>query len=213
MSTSEIEDEVLKSIKASTIEVFSTMLMMDVNADNSFIENEKNVATDLISSLHFFGRKYMGKIAVFSSGMTACHLAGAMLGIAASEVDADIKDGMGEIVNMIAGSAKVKLEENMGELHLLTPWVISGRNLNISSSSGRDTNMSIDSQAQFSWLMTKFSYNNGHFFVGVQPNEVPQSDASGSENKLSELQEENIKLQAENKALKATVKEAGVIAS
>ena len=43
---------------------------------------------------------------------------------------------MGEIVNMIAGLAKVKLSDTLGDIHLLTPWVISGRNLTITSPEG-----------------------------------------------------------------------------
>ena len=37
------------------------MLMMKVKTQESFVRDEKNVSTDLISSLHFFGDKYMGK--------------------------------------------------------------------------------------------------------------------------------------------------------
>ncbi len=50
---------------------------------------------------------------------------GLMLGMGVSEVDEDVKDGMGEIVNMIASGANIKLESTMGRLHLLIPWVIA----------------------------------------------------------------------------------------
>jgi len=211
MSISELEDDILKAIKEATIEVFSTMLMIDVNAEDSFVKDEKNVSTDLISSLHFFGDKYMGKIAVFSYGVTACHLSGSMLGMEMSEVDEDVKDGMGEIVNMIAGGAKVKLESSMGDFHLLTPWVIAGKNLTIASSHGDEADLSIDSQAQFSWIMTKFSYDKGHFVVGVQPNQVPQSSPSEEEKDISVLQDEIDQLKNENAALKSKISDAGIV--
>ncbi len=210
MSIGELEDDILKAIKDATIEVFSTMLMIDVNAEDSFVKDEKNVSTDLISSLHFFGENYMGKIAVFSYGATACHLAGSMLGMEIAEVDEDVKDGMGEIVNMIAGSAKVKLESSMGDFHLLTPWVIAGKKLSIASSHGGEAGLSIDSQAQFSWIMTKFSFDKGHFIVGVQPNEVPQTSTSETEKSINVLQDEIEKLKSENTSLKSTISEAGI---
>ena len=210
MSINELEDEILKAIKESTIEVFSTMLMIDVNAEDSFVKDEKNVSTDLISSLHFFGENYMGKIAVFSYGVTACHLSGSMLGMEMSEVDEDVKDGMGEIVNMIAGSAKVKLESSMGDFHLLTPWVIAGRNLSIASPHGSDSDLAIDSQAQFSWIMTKFSYDKGHFVVGVQPNQVPQSSTSEAEKNISASQDEIEKLKSETAVLQSTIRDASI---
>ncbi len=211
MNISEFEDDIVSAIRESTTEVFSTMLMTDVKAEDSFIKNEKNVSTDLISSLHFFGEKYMGKIAVFTHGITACNLAGAMLGMEPTGVDEDVKDGMGEIVNMIAGSAKVKLESAMGDLHLLTPWIIAGKNLAIASPSGGEEGLSIDSQAQFSWIMTRFSYDKGHFFVGVQPTKVPQSSTSDTEKKVSELQEEIIILKNENMSLKSKIKDTDMV--
>ncbi len=210
MSINGLEDGIVKSIREATTEVFSTMLMMDVHAEDSFVKDERNVSTDLISSLHFFGTKYMGKIAVFSYGAVACHLAGTMLGMEMAEVDEDVKDGMGEIVNMIAGSAKVKLESTMGDFHLLTPWVISGKKLTTASPTGGEAGLSIDSQAQFSWIMTKFSYDKGHFTVGVQPNQVPQTSTSETEKSVNILQDEIEKLKNENISLKAIISEAGI---
>lgn len=209
MSIKDLETDIVTAIKESTSEVFSTMLMLDVKADDSFIKDEKNVSTDMISSLHFFGEKYMGKIAVFTYGSTACHLAGTMLGIEATEVDVDVKDGMGEIVNMIAGGAKNKLVDTMGELHLLTPWVVAGKKLTITSPKGGESDLSIDSQAQFSWIMIKFSFDKGHFTVGIQPNEVPQSYTGKSEleKDAMELQDENTKLKNEIAILKSKIKQ------
>lgn len=200
----EFESGITKAIKDTTIQVFSTMLMLEVQVKESFVKDEKNVSTDLIASLHFFGEMYMGKIAVFSNGTTACRIAEAMLGTETKEVDDGVKDGMGEIVNMIAGGAKVKLVDTLGEIHLLTPWVITGRNLTISSSEGSGGGLSIDSQAQFSWIMTEFTFDNGRFLVGVQPNAVPAKRLNKSklEETVEVLMEENKRLKEEIKRLK-----------
>jgi hypothetical protein len=68
MDIKELEGGITKALNEATDEVFSTMLMMKVKTQESFVRDEKNVSTDLIASLHFFGDKYMGKIAIFSSG-------------------------------------------------------------------------------------------------------------------------------------------------
>ena len=198
MDIKDLEEGITSAIKASTDEVFTSMLMMGVRAEDSFVSDEKSVSTDLISSIHFFGKKYMGKIAVFSSGAVACHITNAMLGSETKEVDCETKDGMGQIVNMIAGSAKVKLFDLLGDIHLLTPWVIAGRSLSIASSEGRG-DLTIDAQAQFSWVMTKFTFEHGSFLVGVQPNAVPKENKTiNSNNRVIEtLKEENRKLKDE----------------
>lgn len=209
MNIDELENGITKAIKETTTEVFSTMLMLEVTPEESFIKDEKNVSTDLISSLHFFGEKYMGKIALFSSGNVACHIANAMLGTEGAVVNDEVKDGMGEIVNMVAGGAKVKLLDTLGDIHLLTPWVIAGRHLTISSSADSGGDLSIDSQAQFSWIMTRFNFGEGTFLVGVQTNNVPKrnNEASAANVDLKVLMEENNKLKEEVERLKALIKD------
>ncbi|MDP6924141.1 MAG: chemotaxis protein CheX [Candidatus Scalindua sp.] len=212
MDIKELEGGITTALNEATNEVFSTMLMMEIKTQDSFVKDEKNVSTDLISSLHFFGDQYMGKIAVFSSAAVACNIANSMLGTETTEVNDEIKDGMGELVNMIAGVAKVKLTDTLGDMHLLTPWVIAGRHLSIASSDGGNTSGSdggvdfaLDSQASFSWVMTKVEYDNGVFLVGVQPNAVPEeSKAESITNKqIESLKEEVSKLKAEIEELKS----------
>jgi chemotaxis protein CheX len=209
MDIKELEGGITTALNEATHEVFSTMLMMEVKTQDSFVKDEKNVSTDLISSLHFFGDQYMGKIAIFSSAAVACNIANTMLGTETTEVNDAIKDGMGELVNMIAGVAKVKLTDTLGDMHLLTPWVIAGRHLSIASSDGGDANpgtdFALDSQASFSWVMTKVEYDNGVFLVGVQPNAVPVENkaASIAEKEIESLKEEINKLKTEIEELKS----------
>lgn len=173
MIVKQLETSIIESVKAATEEVCSTMLALNVRPEDSFIMTENNVSADLVASLHFFGDKYMGKIAIFARGSDVCHLAGAMLGAEVKSVDEEAKDCLGEMANMIAGGAKTKLEDTLGLLHLLTPWVIAGKNLTMASCAEDDEGLSLDSQPQVSWLMTKFVFDNGHFTVGIQPNDVP----------------------------------------
>jgi len=209
MDIKELEGGITKALNEATNEVFSTMLMIDVKTQESFVKDEKNVSTDLISSLHFFGDQYMGKIAIFSSAAVACNIANSMLGTDTTDVNDEVKDGMGELVNMIAGVAKVKLTDTLGDMHLLTPWVIAGRHLSIASSDGKESSsgvdFALDSQASFSWVMTKVEYDNGVFLVGVQPNAVPdENKASSISNKeIVSLKEEINELKAEIKRLKS----------
>ncbi len=212
MNIKELEGGITTALNEATNEVFSTMLMMEVKTQDSFVKDEKNVSTDLISSLHFFGDQYMGKIAIFSSAAVACNIANSMLGTETTEVNDEIKDGMGELVNMIAGVAKVKLTDTLGDMHLLTPWVIAGRHLSIASSDGGDVSSSdsgadfaLDSQASFSWVMTKVEYDNGVFLVGVQPNAVPEENKaeSISNKEIESLKEEISNLNTELAQLKS----------
>jgi len=72
-----------------------------------------------------------------------------------------------------------------------------------SSETGVD--FALDSQASFSWVMTKVEYDNGVFLVGVQPNTVPaENKAESISNKeIESLKEEINKLKAEIEQLKS----------
>ena len=148
-----------------------------------------------------------GRSQYFRPGGVACNIANAMLGTETTEVNEEIKDGMGEIVNMIAGVAKVKLTDTLGDMHLLTPWVIAGRNLTIASpeKSGGVVDFALDSQATFSWVMTNVEFEKGSFMVGVQPNAVPEENkfSSDSAKEVESLKEEIKELKGEIERLKA----------
>lgn len=206
MDIKELEQEIVEAIDYAAKEVCSTMLPVELKGSESFVRNEKNISTDVISSVHFFGERYMGKIALFTYGGTACHLASAMLGMEFTRVDADVKDCMGEIVNIIAGSAKTKLENKIGETYLLTPWVITGKRLTVSSPPGGEEGLSIDSQAQFSWIMTKFTISKGDFtgdfIVGIQPNSIPSKVLEKEHLTIRTVKEENDRLRKEIDELK-----------
>ena len=81
---------------------------------------------------------------------------------------------------------------------------MTGKSLTVASPPGGENGLSIESQARFSWIMTKFSYDKGHFVVGVQPNEVPKSSTveSSVERKINELQAEKMYLEDELALLK-----------
>lgn len=212
MDIKDLERGITKALNEATNEVFSTMLIIEIKTQESFVKDEKNVSTDLISSLHFFGDLYMGKIAVFSSAAVTCDIANAMLCTNTTVINDEIKDGMGELVNMIAGVAKVKLTDTLGDMHLLTPWVIAGRHLSISSSEGGQAGSSdsgvdfaLDSQASFSWVMSKVEYDKDTFLVGVQPNAVPEENkfSSASNKEVESLKDEINELKAEIDRLKS----------
>ena len=65
------------------------------------------------------------------------------------------------------------MSDTLGDIYLLTPWVISGRNLTIASPEGTGGDLALDSQAVFFWVMSKVVFEKGAFMVGVQPNAVP----------------------------------------
>lgn len=162
-------DNIVEDIVSSTNEVFTTMIPMEIKSDGSFYQKEDMIATDVISLVSFTG-EHSGIIAVFCSKEIALKITSNMLGIEVSGIDQDVKDAMGELTNMIAGTVKNKVFETLGAMHLSVPIVIAGADLSISSSSkdNNEVNFSpgVTCNSQNSWLMSPFSSEGDSFNVG-----------------------------------------------
>jgi len=162
-------NNIAEDIVSCTNEVFSTMIPMEIKSEGSFYQKEDMIATDVISLVSFTG-EHSGIIAVFGSKEIALKITSDMLGIEVSGIDQDVKDAMGELTNMIAGTLKNKVFETFGAMHLSVPIVIAGADMSISSSSKDQgdvkftTGVTCDSQN--SWLMTPFSSDGSNFSVG-----------------------------------------------
>ncbi len=85
-------------------------------------------------------------------------IAGAMLGMDLEEIDADVKDALGEIANMLAGGLKERFsEENVG-LELAIPTAIAGKSYTISSPTRSNR------------IVIPFTVEQGQFFVEIKYN-------------------------------------------
>lgn len=164
-----VADNVVEKIVESTNSVFSTMLSIDLESEKSFYKDEHQITTDIMALVCFTG-KYNGTISIFCPAGVACKIATNMLGMETNVIDDDVKDAVGEVVNMIAGNVKTDLTEEFGEMHLTIPLVITGDSLSISAI-GKNYEMvvvpSLSCNSNDSWLMTPFMLEGEKFNVGL----------------------------------------------
>jgi chemotaxis protein CheX len=62
-----------------------------------------------------------------------------MLGMDVTEVDDDVRDALGEIANMIAGSFKLHLTRCGADIRISTPSVVNGSEYAVSAGTMKDT--------------------------------------------------------------------------
>ena len=170
--TTTLYENMSEDIIASTQEIFSTMIPMEIKFEDSYYQKEDMISTDVMSMVSFTG-EHSGIVAVFCSTEIALKITSSMLGMEITEFDQDTKDAIGEVTNMIAGSLKNKVVDKFGEMHLSVPIVVAGAGLTISSTSGdgeahnMKINSSITCNSQNAWMMTPFSSNGQKFNVGL----------------------------------------------
>jgi chemotaxis protein CheX len=112
-----------KNLDASVEEVFRLMLGTECRREAGLAMVEKESVTAVVG----FGGLLSGAC-VFRSGVTAAmKIAAHMTGMEFDDIDDTVKDGIGEICNMLAGSWKGKVPELAANCGLSVPAVITGR--------------------------------------------------------------------------------------
>ncbi len=111
----------MKSIK----NVFSTMLNIDVEFGKPRLRTEAEASHDVSGIIGLSGDA-MGAVILSFPKPAALKIAGAFAGITFKEMDEDFADAIGELANMVAGSAKRDLEGL--NISISVPSVIIGPN-------------------------------------------------------------------------------------
>jgi chemotaxis protein CheX len=112
-----------RNLDATVEEVFQLMLGVNCRRDSAPVKQEQESVTAVVG----FGGLLSGAC-VFTSGREAAlKIAGHMTGMEFQEIDDTVKDGIGEICNMLAGAWKGKVPELAANCGLSVPAVITGR--------------------------------------------------------------------------------------
>lgn len=116
-----------RNLDASVEEVFKLMLGIDCARDTCTVKAEQESVTAVVG----FGGLLSGACVVRAASRTALNIVGRMTGMEFTEIDDTVKDGMGEICNMLAGAWKGKVPGLSANCGLSIPAVITGRDYNL----------------------------------------------------------------------------------
>jgi chemotaxis protein CheX len=116
-----------RNLDASVEEVFQLMLGVDCRRIPGAVGPEQESVTAVVG----FGGLLSGACVFRSGGLTAIKIAAHMTGIEFSEIDDTVKDGIGELCNMLAGSWKGRVPDLAANCGLSVPAVITGRDYHL----------------------------------------------------------------------------------
>jgi len=128
-------DLIVGAVRASTLEVFATMLGLEVQPTDAYIESASPGPGNGVVALIGLAGPWVGTGSLSCSASFACQIAAAMLMIQPAAVDGEVLDAVAELTNMIIGNVKTILEERLGPMGLSIPTVIFGKNFTTRSSS------------------------------------------------------------------------------
>ena len=149
--------EFTKKITESTEEIFNTMIFLDVAAEAP-LEEKVQIEGCHVSAMIGLTGSFSAMMSIHCPEAVSLAVTGAMLGMELSEIDADVKDALGEIANMVAGGIKERFAAENIKLELAIPTAITGKSYIISSPTRSNR------------IVIPFSVEQGQFFVEIKYN-------------------------------------------
>jgi chemotaxis protein CheX len=121
------------ALEAATREVFEVMLGIPLRAVS---DAEPPLVADLTVMVGLSGQ-LRGVLSLHCTAESACLWVSRMLGVEHAEFSQHVRDGIGEIANMMVGSFKRKLPPGVDDNCMIsTPTVISGSDYHLHALSG-----------------------------------------------------------------------------
>jgi len=117
-----------KNLDGSVEEVFQLMLGVNCRRYSGPVEIAE---PESVTAVVGFGGVLSGACVFRSGGSAAMKIAAHMTGMEFDEIDDTVKDGIGEICNMLAGAWKGKVPDLAANCGLSVPAVITGRDYNL----------------------------------------------------------------------------------
>lgn len=118
-------------IITGTRDVFSTMLMVDLECEQVIEDTNCDIQSNLTSMIGL-GGGLRGLLAIHCPAAVAKNITGAFLGMDIDELNDDVKDAIGEIANMVAGNLKVSYARIDTNIELAIPTSIVGESFHVS---------------------------------------------------------------------------------
>ncbi len=117
--------DVIPGVIDATREIFSGMVMMDIQSVGEPQENVPPLEDSITGMVGLAGR-YRGVLAVHIPRELALDITSSFLGMEVDDLNEDVEDAIGEIANMLGGNVKTLLSDQGKEIQLSVPSTISG---------------------------------------------------------------------------------------
>jgi chemotaxis protein CheX len=144
---------IIDSISQSVIQIFATMLGVEIQPGEVTTENGSPEANDGVVSLIGVAGTWAGTGSITCSPILACRICSQLLMTESLAVDEEVLDAVAELTNMVVGNVKTDLETHLGPLGLSIPTVVFGRNFKTKSAGHAE------------WYVVKFPWDGEQLIV------------------------------------------------
>lgn len=118
--------KVINPFLEAAVNVLKTMAMVEPTPGKPFLKKDFNAIGDVSGIIGITGDA-QGSMSISFSSSCIRAIVGNLFGTPVDEIDAEVRDAVGELTNMICGDARRRLEEVDITLQAGTPIVVSGK--------------------------------------------------------------------------------------
>ncbi len=147
--------DIAAKIVESTLEIFTSMIMMDVVADPVELE-DTGVLKNTITGIIGLAGTHKGILAIHLPYKVAMAITSSFLMMDIEEINPDVHDAVGELANILGGNVKTILSANGRDIDLSLPSTIFGEEY------GFQPTQDIDK------VLQQFKCEHGTFIVELQ---------------------------------------------
>ena len=133
------EHDLVQLLTKDIQEVFSTMIGMETLLQVPMQIDPVTSFEQSVTAMVGLAGTYNGIVCLHTPRNLAMVFTSGMLGMDVAEFDDDVRDAVGEITNMIAGSLKQNLSSGGADIKLSTPSVVAGEKYFVSSGNQSNT--------------------------------------------------------------------------
>ena len=116
--------ELINPFVSATINVFKTMFSTELKRQQVYLR-KPDQSHGGVSGVIGLSGKAIGTAAIIVSDDTAMKVTERFLGMDVTEVNEDVVDCIGEVINMVAGNAKAQMEQY--QLSISLPSIVRGK--------------------------------------------------------------------------------------
>ncbi len=117
----------IQSFQEGTVETLRIQCNCEIKSLPYYIrEDQSEMSADVAGVIGMTSSQFVGAIAITFSKATYLEVMGKMFGEEFQAITQDIEDGAGELLNIIFGHAKAKLNNNGHDIERAIPSVVQG---------------------------------------------------------------------------------------
>jgi chemotaxis protein CheX len=120
----------------AVVTTFETMVAVSPERLDPFIKNHAMAQGDISGIIGYASKDIIGSIAMTFPQETAQSIYQLMMGEEVTEINEEVKDTVGELANIIAGTAKTEFSSLNIAYHISIPTVVVGKSHTISHKGG-----------------------------------------------------------------------------